>query len=91
MASVRGRWKQAAAESAVVQVANEMIVGLGSGSTATLAVSALGKRVREAVVIDPGDEIQSISLRLKAMIITHAHIDHIGAAQKLKAAIGAPV
>ena len=76
---------------AVVQVANGMIVGLGSGSTAALAVSALGKRVREAVVIDPGNEIQSISLRVKATIITHAHIDHVGGAQKLKAAIGAPV
>jgi glyoxylase-like metal-dependent hydrolase (beta-lactamase superfamily II) len=53
---------------------------------------------REAVVIDPGDDIEEIQLilakhrlRVKAIVITHAHIDHIGGAQKLKALTGAPV
>jgi hydroxyacylglutathione hydrolase len=52
----------------------------------------------EAIVIDPGDEIGRITavlekhrLRIKAIIVTHAHIDHIGGAQKLKALTGAPV
>ena len=55
---------------------------------------------REAIVIDPGDgadltHLEEVlhhhQLKVKAIIITHAHIDHIGAAAKLKASTGAPV
>jgi glyoxylase-like metal-dependent hydrolase (beta-lactamase superfamily II) len=53
---------------------------------------------REAVVIDPGDDIDQIlailrkhDLKVQTIAITHAHIDHIGGAAKLRAATGAPV
>jgi hydroxyacylglutathione hydrolase len=52
----------------------------------------------EAMVIDPGDEIEDIlsllrkhNLQVKQIVITHAHIDHIGGAMKLRAATGAPI
>lgn len=52
----------------------------------------------EAIVVDPGDDISEIEailskhgLFVKAILITHAHIDHIGGAAKLKASTGAPV
>jgi len=53
---------------------------------------------REAIVIDPGDEItrihgriQALGLKLKQILITHAHIDHVGGALKLKKLTGAPI
>jgi glyoxylase-like metal-dependent hydrolase (beta-lactamase superfamily II) len=53
---------------------------------------------REALVIDPGDEVEDVlalvrrhRLTVKQIIITHAHIDHVGGAMKLKRATGAPI
>jgi len=52
----------------------------------------------EAIVIDPGDEIsriyrrvEDLGLKLKQILITHAHIDHVGGALKLKRLTGAPI
>lgn len=61
--------------------------------------SILGdETTREALVIDPGDEIERIesvlqrhALSVKAILVTHAHIDHVGGIQKLHMTTSAPV
>ena len=53
---------------------------------------------REGLVIDPGDDIEDVltlvrkhNLQVKQIVITHAHIDHVGGAMQLRAATGAPI
>ncbi|HEY5055758.1 MAG TPA: MBL fold metallo-hydrolase [Acidobacteriaceae bacterium] len=61
--------------------------------------SVLGdERSGEAIVVDPGDDIPRIlailqrhHLRVTQILITHAHIDHIAGAARLKALTGAPI
>jgi hydroxyacylglutathione hydrolase len=52
----------------------------------------------EGMVIDPGDDfvdiqaiLQNHGVRVLQIVITHAHIDHVGGAMKLRAATGAPI
>ena len=52
----------------------------------------------EALVVDPGDEADRIleilarhGLHVRAIVSTHAHIDHVGGLSKMQQATGAPV
>jgi len=56
------------------------------------------EETHEAIVIDPGDEVSRIArrlrelgLKLKQILVTHAHIDHVGGALHLKKLTGAPI
>jgi hydroxyacylglutathione hydrolase len=56
------------------------------------------EETHEAIVIDPGDEVGRIhrrltelGLKLKQILVTHAHIDHVGGALRLKRLTGAPI
>ncbi|MGH9615189.1 MAG: MBL fold metallo-hydrolase [Acidobacteriaceae bacterium] len=53
---------------------------------------------RQATVVDPGEEIDRVlailkqhHLTVEQIIVTHAHIDHVGGAAKLKRLTGAPI
>jgi hydroxyacylglutathione hydrolase len=53
---------------------------------------------REAILIDPGDEVEellvavrSTGANVKAVLLTHAHLDHITGVGRVKKALGVPV
>ena len=59
---------------------------------------ARSSAAREAVVIDPGwdveailDEARSAELTIKAILLTHGHFDHIGAVADMKDALHIPL
>ena len=56
------------------------------------------EETREGVIVDPGDEVGELldavarhRIDVKAILLTHAHLDHVTGVGKAKAALGAPV
>lgn len=56
------------------------------------------ERTREAVIIDPGDEVDDLlafvkdeSVNVKAILLTHAHVDHVSGVAAAKRALNTPI
>lgn len=56
------------------------------------------ERTRDAVLIDPGDEVEDLlrlvdreRLRVVAILLTHAHVDHVSGVAEAKRRLGAPI
>jgi len=56
------------------------------------------ERTLEAVIIDPGDEaedllaaVRALGVNVQAVLLTHAHVDHVTGVAAVKEALGAPV
>ena len=55
------------------------------------------EETKEAFLIDPGDEagiilgeIDRLQVKVKAILITHAHLDHVSALAEVKEALNVP-
>jgi glyoxylase-like metal-dependent hydrolase (beta-lactamase superfamily II) len=56
------------------------------------------ERTREAVLIDPGDEVAGLlafaernTLRIRHILLTHAHVDHVTGVAAAKRTLGVPI
>src|SRR5262245_32380301 len=56
------------------------------------------EETREAILIDPGDEVAGLlafakreSLAIRRILLTHAHVDHVTGVAAAKRALGVPV
>lgn len=68
------------------------------GSLATNCYMIYDKNTKEAIIVDPGDSynlirsrIDELNLKIKYIVLTHAHVDHICALDKLKSDFDAQI
>lgn len=73
---------------------NVWTVGLFAENAYLVACANSG----QAVFVDPGDDAQRLlravadaKVELQAILLTHAHLDHVGALNEMRAATGVPV
>lgn len=76
-----------------LQIAHYMV-----GPVQTNCYFAINKEIKEALVIDPGEEaarlmqqIKAQGLTVAAILLTHGHFDHAGAAEELSTLCNAPI
>ena len=79
-------------------MADPRIVALTNGAFAENCYLVADPATREAVIVDPGEEsdlflarLRSEGWTLRAIWLTHAHLDHVAGVSAMREATGAPV
>jgi glyoxylase-like metal-dependent hydrolase (beta-lactamase superfamily II) len=77
---------------------NLVIETLPMGSYACNCSILYSKNTKEAIIIDPGNDhvkllakISELDIKVKKLIHTHAHFDHIGRSNEIRAVTGATI